>query len=78
MTEKIILDDDTAESLVRALQPAVYVKGGDYSTGSGKVLPEAPAVEQYGGRVVILPLEEGRSTTGIIETVIARYCPAQG
>lgn len=74
----LLFDDDTATALVRLLQPAIYVKGGDYAADTGKRLPEAPAVEAYGGRVVILPMEEGRSTTGIITTIIDRYCPTNG
>ena len=71
----VLFDDDTADRLLLLLQPAVYVKGGDYAGDSGKVLPEAPTVASYGGRVVVLPLEPGRSTTGIIDTIVERYCP---
>jgi rfaE bifunctional protein nucleotidyltransferase chain/domain len=71
----LLFEEDTAIGLVEALRPAVYVKGGDYAQGTGKTLPEAPAVEHCGGRVVILPMEPGRSTTGIIETIVQRYCP---
>lgn len=72
-----LFDDDTAEPLVRALQPDVYVKGGDYAPDTGKPLPEAAVVAEYGGRVVIVPLEAGRSTTSIVETIVARYCTPQ-
>ncbi len=67
----VVFEETTAEALVRALQPEVYVKGGDYA--QGKDLPEADDVAQYGGRVVILPLVPGRSTTGLIETILERY-----
>lgn len=70
----VLFEEDTAIGLVEALQPAFYVKGGDYAAGAGKPLPEAAAVARYGGQVVILPMEEGRSTTGIIETIVQRYC----
>ncbi|MGC8788072.1 MAG: D-glycero-beta-D-manno-heptose 1-phosphate adenylyltransferase, partial [Anaerolineae bacterium] len=70
----ILFDEDTAEELVHALQPDVYVKGGDYagnSTGqAGKVLPEARVVESYGGRVVILPYTPGHSTTQLIAHIL--------
>lgn len=56
--------DLTANALVEALKPDVYVKGGDYAH---KPLPERAAVEACGGRVEIVPLEPGRSTTAIVE-----------
>lgn len=62
----ILFGEPTAEHVVATLQPDVYVKGGDYATGSGertKALPEAPIVEGYGGRVIILPYTSGHSTT---------------
>jgi rfaE bifunctional protein nucleotidyltransferase chain/domain len=67
----VVFEETTAEALVRALQPEVYAKGGDYAQGKG--LPEADDVAQYGGRVEILPLVPGRSTTGLIETILERY-----
>ena len=59
----VIFDEDTAEELVRLLQPDVYVKGGDYSLDR---LPESAIVAAYGGRTVLVPLVEGRSTTNVI------------
>lgn len=58
--------EDTPVDLVRAIRPAVYVKGGDYTPG---MLPEAPIVEAMGGEVRILPYVDDRSTTGIIERI---------
>ncbi len=61
-----IFDEPTATQLVQALQPDVYVKGGDYAPG-GKPLPEAEAAQAYGGQVQILPFEPGHSVSGLIE-----------
>jgi D-beta-D-heptose 7-phosphate kinase/D-beta-D-heptose 1-phosphate adenosyltransferase len=58
--------DDTPESLIRIIRPSVFAKGGDYSRES---LPEAAAVEEYGGEVVLLPLVPDRSTTLIIKRI---------
>jgi rfaE bifunctional protein nucleotidyltransferase chain/domain len=63
-----IFSEPTAERVVELVRPDVYVKGGDYGPG-GADLPEARIVEAYGGRVVILPLVEGRSTTEIIAAI---------
>lgn len=59
----VIFAEATAEELVRQLQPDIYVKGGDYSLDS---LPEAAIVSAYGGKTVLVPLVEGRSTTNVI------------
>jgi rfaE bifunctional protein nucleotidyltransferase chain/domain len=68
----ILFGEATAEHVVAALQPDVYVKGGDYAAGTGeqsKILPEARVVESYGGRVVILPYTPGHSTTELIARI---------
>lgn len=69
----VIFEELTAERLVSLLRPDIYVKGGDYQTGGGKELPEERIVASYGGRVVILPLVPGRSTSSLIENIRQRY-----
>ena len=64
----IIFEEPTAEAVLEALRPDVYVKGGDYR--DAKPLPEAPVVTRHGGRVVILPYTPGRSTTQMIEHLL--------
>ncbi len=59
----VVFEEDTAEELVRQLQPDIYVKGGDYSLDR---LPESGIVASYGGRTVLVPMLEGRSTTQVI------------
>ncbi|MDO8688981.1 MAG: D-glycero-beta-D-manno-heptose 1-phosphate adenylyltransferase [Dehalococcoidia bacterium] len=68
----VVFAEDTATNLVVALQPDVYVKGGDYGEG-GKDLPEAGAVRGYGGRIELIPLVAGRSTTDLVQQVLERY-----
>ena len=63
-----VFSEPTAERVVELLRPDVYAKGGDYGPG-GAELPEAPAVERLGGKVVILPFVEGRSTREIIAAI---------
>ena len=65
----VIFDEPTADRLIETLHPEVYVKGADYRD---KPLPERPAVEAYGGHVVLVEMEAGRSTTGLIEAVLGR------
>jgi hypothetical protein len=54
--------------LIRALRPHIHVKGGDYAD---EALPEAEAVRDVGGRIVILPLIGSLSTTRVIDRIIA-------
>lgn len=67
-----IFDEPTAEQTLVAIRPTIYVKGTDYGP-AGRALPEALVAERLGTRVVLLPLVEGRSTTGLIETIRQRY-----
>ena len=65
----VMFDDLTAGRLVEALQPQVYVKGGDWGRPGGPRPPEAEIVERYGGRVEYLPYVPDRSTTLIIQRI---------
>ena len=62
----IIFDEDTPSDLIRLLRPSIHVKGGDYADES---LPEAEAVREVGGRIVILPLAGTLSTSDVIERI---------
>ena len=61
-----IFPEATAEALVSAVKPDVYVKGGDYDEAA---IPEAVIVRGYGGRVVLTPLVPGRSTSSIVDRI---------
>jgi D-beta-D-heptose 7-phosphate kinase/D-beta-D-heptose 1-phosphate adenosyltransferase len=60
----VVFDQDTPFELVQRLQPDVIVKGGDYSPDT---IVGADLVAARGGRVVVVPLVAGQSTTSIIE-----------
>lgn len=72
-----IFSEPTAEDLVAALRPEIYVKGGDYGGNDAQPdlnrLPEARLVIAYGGQVVLLPFAEGRSTSALIARILERY-----
>jgi len=68
-----IFDGLTAEGVVEALQPAVYVKGGDWSPMTGSEPPEAAVVRRYGGRLCYIPYLPGHSTTDLIAAILERY-----
>ena len=59
----VVFSEDTPLELVKALKPDVIVKGGDYVEGT---IVGAAEVKSWGGRVVVVPLTAGQSTTAII------------
>lgn len=62
----VLFDEPTAEELIRQVHPDIYVKGGDYTV---ETLPEGQIVLGYGGRVELVELVEGRSTTNVIARI---------
>ena len=62
------LDDDRPLTLLSRWKPDLYIKGGDYRTGS---LRSGEAVRAYGGRVEVIRPEFGTSSTGMIERIAA-------
>jgi D-beta-D-heptose 7-phosphate kinase / D-beta-D-heptose 1-phosphate adenosyltransferase len=62
----IPFSEDTPERLIKLITPDILVKGGDYQAheiaGSDYVL-------SYGGKVVIIPFEEGFSTSSMLEKI---------
>lgn len=62
-----MFDEDTPLELIRALQPDVLVKGGDYTV---ETVVGHEVVLAGGGRVEIVPTVEGFSTTGIVRKLV--------
>jgi D-beta-D-heptose 7-phosphate kinase/D-beta-D-heptose 1-phosphate adenosyltransferase len=60
----VAFDEDTPARLIKGVLPDVLVKGGDYSSDT---VVGRDSVEAAGGKVVILPLKAGYSTTNLIE-----------
>ena len=60
----VLFDEDTPAKLIAGIKPDILVKGGDYK-------PEEVAGRESAGEVRILPFEEGYSTTGIIQKIVA-------
>ena len=63
-----MFDQDTPLEIIVALHPDVLVKGGDYTPDT---IVGRAEVESWGGRVHVVPLTEGHSTTRIIEALRA-------
>ena len=59
----VLFDADTPLALIRTLKPDVLVKGADYAPDA---IVGAKEVEGWGGRVVRVPIVQGRSTTQLL------------
>ncbi len=64
----VVFEEDTPESLLRAVRPAVLTKGADYTV---ETVVGHDLVPQWGGEVVLIPLKENRSTSGLIDRIRA-------
>ena len=62
----IVFDEDTPEHLIRAILPGVLIKGADYTVDE---VVGADIVQAAGGRVALIPLQQGHSTTGTIRRI---------
>ena len=62
----VVFDEDTPADIIRAVQPDVLVKGADWAADR---IVGRETVEARGGRVVRIPVEQGWSTSGIIERI---------
>ena len=63
-----LFDEETPRALIAALLPDVLVKGSDWS----HFVAGREEVEAAGGRVVLLPLEPGYSTTATVEEILTK------
>ena len=63
-----IFTEKTATKFLSAAQPDIYVKGGDYTLDTLS-REERQAVEQAGGKIVIVPFVPGKSTTALLEKI---------
>ncbi len=64
-----IFDADTPLELITALRPNILVKGGDYRPDQVVGRSE---VEEAGGRLVLIPLAEGHSTSTMVRRASER------
>ncbi len=64
-----VFDEPSVLNLVKKVRPEVIVKGGDWKTKEGVVGHEF--VESYGGKVIVAPMVNGKSSTATIEKLKA-------
>lgn len=59
----IVFDEETPLRLINTLRPEILIKGNDYRIDQ---VVGAPEVQSWGGRVVLVPLVPGKSSSNII------------
>jgi D-beta-D-heptose 7-phosphate kinase / D-beta-D-heptose 1-phosphate adenosyltransferase len=64
-----VFDEDTPLALIEAVRPDVLVKGGDYRP---EEVVGREVVESGGGRLALIPLVEGHSTSGLVRRLAER------
>ncbi len=65
-----VFNESTPMKLIRTLRPDILVKGGDYRKSE---VVGAEFVESYGGRVALVPVVQGKSTSEIVQRIVQRY-----
>ncbi len=63
----IVFAEDTPLKLIESIKPDVLVKGGDYTQ---KTVVGRESVESSGGRVCLVDLEQGLSTSRLVESIL--------
>lgn len=66
----VLFGEATPDALIRSLRPDVLVKGADYRP---EEVVGREFVESYGGRLELVELVQGRSTSGLISQIVNLY-----
>jgi D-glycero-beta-D-manno-heptose 1-phosphate adenylyltransferase len=61
-----IFAEKTAKRFIERAQPDIYVKGGDYTVETLNQ-EERSVVESGGGKIMVLPMVPGKSTTSLLK-----------
>lgn len=69
VTAVCIFAGTRATEFLAAASPDVYVKGGDYTLATLNA-DERRAVEERGGRIVLIPFIPGKSTSGLVDRIL--------
>jgi rfaE bifunctional protein nucleotidyltransferase chain/domain len=62
----VVFPEDTPADIIRRIEPDILVKGADWPADQ---IVGRDIVEARGGRVVVVPVEPGYSTAGIVERI---------
>jgi len=62
----VVFPEDTPAAIIGRVQPDILVKGADWPADQ---IVGRDTVEARGGRVVVVPVESGYSTTSMVERI---------
>ena len=62
----VVFDEPTPHEVISAVQPDILVKGADWAADA---IVGRDIVEARGGRVVRIPIEQGHSTSALLERI---------
>jgi rfaE bifunctional protein nucleotidyltransferase chain/domain len=62
----VIFGEDIPDEIIRLVQPDILVKGADWAADQ---IVGRDTVEARGGKVIRMPVEEGFSTTALVERI---------
>ena len=62
----MLFSEATVDTLLMAIQPHIYVKGGDYTP---ETLPEYPTLQAYGGELQLIEYLPNHSTSDLIAKI---------
>mgnify|MGYP001577449200 FL=1 len=65
-----LFNENTPSEIIEVLKPDIHVKGGDYDFNDFNSMPEAKIINEYGGKIIIIPLLDGYSSTDIIDKIL--------
>ena len=65
----VIFDEDTPHAIISRLLPDILVKGADWPADQ---IVGRDTVEARGGKVVLVPVEQGHSTSAIVDRIRGR------
>lgn len=68
VTGVYIFPETTALKFLSTIEPDIYTKGGDYTIDTINQ-DERRLIEKMGGKIVILPGVEGKSTTNLVKAL---------
>ena len=65
-----IFSDETPEKMIREIKPDIIAKGSDYSL---EQVVGRDIVEKYGGKVELVPIVKGLSTSALVNDIVKKY-----
>lgn len=66
----VVFDEDTVETVLRALRPQVHAKGTDYTTAT---VPERDVAAEIGAETAIVGDPKSHATRDLIGTIVQRW-----